>query len=695
MHSAKLLLLSCLALLAQTRAEVVLYVSPSGSNSASGRSAITKDGTNGPLATLSQALTKRAEITNDSVRIVMAAGRYELSRTLLIRPEHSGTAQKPFIIQASPGARVVVSGSPRLTNWKRSVANPSLWTTPIPPWAKANGYLRLLFVDGKRWQRARIPNSGYLNTAAKLGSKSPIELPFKPGDLKQSWVGSGAELTVLMKWTDLHLPLLMDLDEQRNIALFQGGPVYSWMDEPDARYWVENSEDALDQPGEWVINRKTGFISLLGTDKFDPNESIVSAPVMETVVRLSGDPKSNTKVRHVVLKGITFAEAGYDMLAKGRISPQAAIESRGTIVGEYADDCAIMDCRIENSGGYGVEIGRGCQRWKVVGNEMVELGAGGIRIGEASFRGVDETVLESATSTKGQTPDENRRIPSPAANHSHRITDNHLHALGRIFPPACGILVLQSGTNYIGYNEINDLYYTAISVGWTWGYTASPCRGNIIEFNHLHDIGQGLLSDMGGVYTLGPQPGTVVRNNVIHDVQSYRYGGWGLYTDEGSSGIIMENNVVYRCKDAGFHQHYGKENVIRNNLLVDNSNHSVMRTRHEGHISFWFTNNVIVGDAEKFLGANWAGGPTNYVINGNLWWDPAAGKSKAKYRFSNYNIDRWKALGHDRNSVLEDPLLKDIKHPEEGLKSKSPAYKMGFRAIDTKNVGPRPARRRD
>ena len=141
---------------------------------------------------------------------------------------------------------------------------------------------------------------------------------------------------------------------------------------------------------------------------------------------------------------------------------------------------------------------------------------------------------------------------------------------------------------------------------------------------------------MGAVYTLGPQRGTVIRNNLIHDVSAFTYGGWGLYTDEGSSEIVLENNVVYRCKNAGFHQHYGKENIVRNNIFAFNLENQIMRTRPEAHISFIFTNNIVYFDSGNLLGSNWSN--DNYRMDRNVYFDTRHPKSPQEVMFAGVSL---------------------------------------------------------
>jgi parallel beta-helix repeat protein len=227
------------------------------------------------------------------------------------------------------------------------------------------------------------------------------------------------------------------------------------------------------------------------------------------------------------------------------------------------------------------------------------------------------------------------------------------------------------------------LFYTAISVGWTWGYGPNQSKGNVIEYNRIHDIGKDMLSDMGGIYTLGVQPGTRIRNNLIYNISSFTYGGWGIYPDEGSSDMLIENNIVYNCKSAGFHQHYGRENIVRNNIWAFNRENQLMRTRAEAHLSFTFEKNIVYFDEGRLLGSNWSG--DRYVMKNNIYFD-TRGKD---IRFAGQSFREWKAAGKDSGSIIADPDFVNASNFNFLLRPDSPALKLGFQQIDMSSVGPR------
>ena len=573
--------------------------------------------------------------------IWLRGGTYALDKPITLQAEDSG-----LVIGAYEREQPVISGGRKIEGWKDVNG---VWEAKVEGWN-----FRSLFVNGRRAALARTPNEGsFFRMDGERMSDKPVRFKFRVGDIKPEWAKE-PEATVVgfEKWTDFRRYIR---GFATNNVVQLSGDAASHTHESGARYFVENTADSLDAPGEWRLDRATGIVRYRPLPGEKLSEAELIAPRFAELLVLNG-------ARKVVLRGLTFSHTDWDMPEDGYTDRQAAVHVPGDLRAEGSVECAIERCVFSHLGGYAIDFGPGCQRNRVVGNTIFDIAGGGIRL--------------------GVTGDKNPNAAT--ANHSHVITDNHMHALGRVNAPAVGVLILQSGTNRIAHNHIHDLYYTAVSVGWNWGYQETPCRENVIEFNHLHDVGQGMLSDMGAVYTLGIQRGTVIRNNVIHDVNSFTYGGWGLYPDEGSTGIIFENNIVYRTKSAGFHQHYGRENIVRNNIFAFGKEHQVMRTREEGHISFIFTNNIVYFDSGTLLGSSWKN--EKFVIENNIYFDA---RDATSITFAGTSLQQWRARGHDTNSLIADPLFVAPEKGDFRFKKDSPALSRGIKSFDPADAGVR------
>ena len=319
-----------------------------------------------------------------------------------------------------------------------------------------------------------------------------------------------------------------------------------------------------------------------------------------------------------------------------------------------------------NLGTYALHLGRGCQSNLVSHCDLSDLAAGGIRIGDTALRDQPEEV-----------------------SCANEVSDCHIRDGGRIFHSGIGIWIGQSPANVLRHNHIHDFYYTGVSVGWTWGYGRALATNTIVEYNLVHHIGKTsdgdgpILSDMAGIYTLGLHEGSVIGNNIWHDIAGLRYGGWGIYFDEGTTRILAESNLVYRTTHGGFHQHYGRENTVRNNVFIDARDFQVQRSREEDHVSFTFENNLVSWHRGKLLDGKFE--DSKYLFRSNVYWHAGGGE----VRFAKWSFDEWQKRGQDAGSQIADPKFFAPEKDDYALAPDSPALRSGFRALDLWRVGVR------
>lgn len=653
--------------------QVVLHVGPGGRDTWSGAlPAANRARTDGPLATLAGARDRlrrlrAARKTPVSVRVVLHGGTYRLAEPLTLQPRDSGSPGAPVVFEAAPGASPVVSGGREITEWLEAGGG---WVARVPALAGRPWLFRQLFVDGRRRQRARSPNAGFFTVDGPVdnvwrwgpnGAKEdlkPSAFRYRAADIDPRWAARGdVEVVALQVWAESRMRIASVNPAARRVTL--SGTCCPSNRETDARYWVENAPECLDAPGEWYLDAQAGEVHYIPLPGEKLGKVSIAAPALRELLRLEGDPATGATVHDVEFRGITFRDADWSLAPEGYVDVQAAFDVPAAVTAIWAERCRFERCTFRSVGAWAVELGRGCHDCSLTRCEMTDTGAGGIRIGEYAQR------------------------PEPREQASgNRLERCRVQDIGRVYPAAVGIWIGQAHHNTVTHCEVADTWQSGISVGWSWGYAPSLAHDNLVEACHVHHIGRGLLSDMGGIYTLGVQPGTIIRGNHVHDVRSRQGGGWGIYLDEGSSGIRVEGNIVHRTTSAGFMLHYGRDNVVTDNVFALSDEPNILRFTEDEQQSFVFERNIVLAKGGLPLGGKWANG--RFALDRNVYWS-AGGYGLA---FDGKPFAEWQQRGYDTHSIVADPLFLDAARGDFRLQPTSPALGLGFRQRDWRQAGP-------
>lgn len=652
-----------------------------------------------PFATLDRAREAvRAVAAQEPVTVIVRGGTYALERPLVFSPEDSGTKDRPVAYVAAPGERPVVSGGVPITGWRQEG---TFLVATVPAVKEGRLAFKSLFVNGRRAIRAREPDGGFHRIRGVLepdleqsdnGKNRRIDINRQgfvfAGDDIQPWPDLADAVVVRYAAWETSLNWIESVDADRRRVLFTApkgwAPGTQGIRDPKGdRYFVENIRAGLDEPGEWHLDRATGEVRYLPREgeKADTLEAV--AGVLERLVEFRGDPATGKTVRHIRLQGLTFAHTDWDGGNTRNVPVTQAQVPLGSamIFARGAVGCAIEECEVVHGGTHGIWLEEGCRANRVVRCQIHDLGGGGVYIGGGGDPGSKtfHTHLAARRTTEPRS--------DPLAATDNTVDNCFIHDLNHVFHGSVGVWLGVASHTRVTRNEICDLDYSGISVGWDWSSGSPPvAQANLIQGNHIHHLGYGELSDLAGIYTLGRQPGSILRNNVIHDVNDYLYGGWGIYNDQGSSEFRIVKNVVFDTNDESYFQNNDSErNVLRHNILAFPGTGHVRRGGENNCIqSPIFDGNIFIGRHGTPFTTHWQV-PATFRSDGNVFWD--TDHPPEEWLMGGYTWDQWRARGLDARSVAADPLFVDAAGRDFRLQPGSPALALGFEPPDLAAVG--------
>ena len=552
-----------------------IWISPKGSDF--------NDGTRqSPKATLTSALRQAREWrrTEDNriqggITIYMEGGTYAFHEPVFIRPEDSGTKESPTIIRSVGDEKVILSGGISINGWKKQG---KVWVADVPVFNGRPLDFRQLWVNGKKAVRARdVEDFEKMNRICSVDEKNEIlyvpavsirRLIDNKGNLKAKY----AEMVLHQMWCVANLRIRSVEVQGDSAAIRFHQPEsriqfeHPWprpmvtTDGHNSAFYLTNARELQDVPGEWyhdIDARKVYYYPREG-EKMQEAEVIV--PAVETLVRVEGI--LDRPVCHIRFEKITFSyttwmrpsEKGHVPLQAGmyltdgyRIDPKMQrnylnhpLDNQGWL-GRPAAAVRVVAarqidferCRFEHLGSTGLDYEEAVQGGVVRGCLFRDIAGNGLLVGSFS-PAAHETHL-----------------PYDPADRREVCTQQHINNcyFTEIGNEDWGCLAIAAG--YVGdvnieHNEISEVPYSGISLGWGWTQTVNCMRNNRVHANLIHHYAKHMY-DVAGIYTLGSQPKSYVTENCVHSIYKPGYvhdpNHWFyLYTDEGSSFITVRDN---------------------------------------------------------------------------------------------------------------------------------------------------------
>jgi parallel beta-helix repeat protein len=689
---------------------ITFYVSTDGKDTWSGKlpkpDSLHSDG---PFATLGQARQAVRQIKAQGdpaapVTVLLRGGKYYLDELLVLGAPDSGTHTAPVIWEVYPGEKAVLSGGRRVTGWQPYRGD--IWQAELPGSRAGRWKFRQLFYKGIRQQQARFPRFDlndplYGGWAFITANGTPTSFQYHSGTFPHRWV-KPSELEVVSFvgsgcWPQ-RVPVKSVDESTCTFTMANSGlqfDVPGWFQVnsygKDNRFYVVNGLEDLTEPGDWCFDGEEGKLYFWFPEKDGAPTGEVVIPYLDCLVDLYG-------AKWVTLKGLTFTETldGDNFHHEGVEGSGAMYPHPGWRYGsdavhlKDAEHCSVEECSFDQVGMNGVYLEGYNFRNRILRNEFSQAGANAV------------CLLGT-------------RLKHPLFN---EVSDNYIHDCGVLNKYTAGIFLGMSDGNLISHNQLERLPHHAVNL------SNSPYGRNVVEYNQIRFADQE-VNDSGAINCWMEEPpdrdvqrcGHVIRFNFIADTYACAVTDSkvlcgvntfsnGIYLDNYTSNCFVYGNIVIRASSAGIVIHAGKNNWIENNILID----CLYSLRPQDFISGWdfwkpmagfmtgntFIRNICSQQAGTSLINlyNWSE-RTFARCDENLYFLPSG-----EYQVKDETIADpsrrvmpmvvWHALGFDVHSLQAEPQFVDASQDDYRLEPGSPAWKLGFSAIEVSKIGVQP-----
>ncbi|EWM10406.1 ricin-type beta-trefoil lectin domain protein [Kutzneria sp. 744] len=642
---------------------VTISVSPTGNDSNPGTA-------DQPVATPARAqqLARTQSASND-VTVQLAGGTYRLTSPLTFTSADSPGAGHQVTWQAAAGQTPILSGGQQVTGWSVRDAAANIYVASVPKGIDS----RQLFVDGSLAPRAAISlsrndvqittagmtivNSG-LNYLATLPEQNRIEVESQNS------------------FTDRFAPV----DHISGNAITMQQPAwnnnnwgYDTLAKPfgGGQMFLENSYSFLSSAGQWFLDPTAGQLFYKAPAGKNPAQSDIELPRLTSLLDIGGS--YSAPAHDIAFKGIHFehttwltpsTSVGYADQQSGTFFPRAeqqpsdflsSCQSGCQLFEGARNDWAQAPAAVQVSAASGITFS---------GNTFTNLGevalgigndadahTSGVGLGASSITVDHNTFTEDSGAgivVGGVRPDAHHPSNPAMVDKDITLTNNTVTGVAKDYKDMAGILSTYVTHAVVTHNEVSNLAYDGIDIGWGWGAndaggsqdyrnrglynyqpvytTATTLRDTVVSYNRVHGTKR-IFHDGGSLYNLSANPGSSFDHNYVYDNQH----SVGLYLDEGSRYVNLSNNVV---QDSGV---WAFTNANGNNNTNDNTFSTNWYNGGSTNVATGPPHNNVLSGNVQVSGTNWPSGAQQVISAAGVGGSGGGGSTTGAVRNTGAN----------------------------------------------------------